>query len=721
MSKLQPALRRLAAAFETALQLRDTRDRELLRREAKELIGDFNATLKECREILENNRGIVKDGAGFVQNVMWGQSTQKKVDEQRTRIQFHVQKIEFFMESVRLEQSNARDGDIQEILAHTRELRGLSLNTSLEPIPEWLGSRFREALKINPPVSYTDIDNFPLEHGYEALYLHYKQSTVISLPTGDQTMEQYLDLLKAHWIVETLKRGAPYKALRPGSYYLRTIARLERLISDQYARPGLTTFSEEDLSKLNESSFLIWPVQKAATPRQLTEPSGLEEKILEISLPELPTVQKEDLVVFQRGPMTLRLARNIVPAVGPLRQESEKINTHIDRFIPLYAVPPSKSGSPPLAIKICDGKETGGTVYELKSEGDIFSLQRAVTGYEVVSDIKNVEWSLNRKKMRFLSKGLGNIDRVQMWYWKPLSAGKSLQDGSRKRQDSGTASLQCRSSVSSQGSNSTNATVAKVVNGENESICTTTQSDSGETVVAVRTQPQPVLFIFSKTEGGYALLHIECKHGQPQPKPTSTLTLNPVRPGLAIGGSCDCRHSEKSCTRAVIENVDSSTPRTFTVRRLAVSEAQLDLWDLSVFGLPEHPLFNHVKRVERLECDYLNLDFATVAERRKFNKHLRLLLKLRDEAEESFDRTIRRAAFFSDRPNHTSVAQQAASVTNPRAPAGPPYSGNSSQTNLSRVSTLPPSHRRISIASNFADSFHSALDPRYGTLLSPSA
>ncbi|KAJ9638211.1 hypothetical protein H2199_006898 [Coniosporium tulheliwenetii] len=464
VGKLQPALKRLVVAFEAALQLRDTRDRELLRREAKELIGDFNATLKECREILENNKGIVKDGAGFVQNVMWGQSTQKKVDEQRTRIQFHVQKIEFFMESVRLEQSNARDGDIQEILAHTRELRGLSLNTSLEPIPEYR--------------------QLPLEHGYEALYLHYKQSTVINPPTGDQTMEQYLDLLKAHWIIETLKRGAPYKALRPGSYYLRTVARLERLISDQYARPGLTAFSEEDLSKLNESSFLIWPVQKATTPRQLTEPSGLEEKILEISLPALPSVQKEDLLVFQRGPTTLRLARNIVPAAGPLRQESEKINIHIDRFIPLYAVPSSKSGSPPLAVKICDGKETGGTVYELKSEGDIFSFQRAVTGFEVVSDMKNVEWSLNRKKMRVFSKGLGNIGRVQMWYWKPLSAGRSLQEESRKRQDSGTATLQCRSSVSSQGSNSTNATIAKVVNGENESFCTTTQSDSGETVVA---------------------------------------------------------------------------------------------------------------------------------------------------------------------------------------------------------------------------------------------
>jgi hypothetical protein len=74
------------------------------------------------------------------------------------------------------------------------------------------------------------------------------------------------------------------------------------------------------------------------------------------------------------------------------------------------------------------------------------------------------------------------------------------------------------------------------------------------------------------------------------------LTLNLVRPGLQIvDTSCRCKKSSETCRRTVIENLQSNTPRPFTIRRLAVSEAHLDLWDLCVFGLPEHPLFKDTK------------------------------------------------------------------------------------------------------------------------------
>src|SRR4051812_39570884 len=90
VGNLQPTLKRLLDAFEWA-------DGEVHQKEAKELIGDFNGTLKECRELLGNHKGILRDGAGFVQNVRWGLSTQKRVDELRARIQFHIQTINLFL------------------------------------------------------------------------------------------------------------------------------------------------------------------------------------------------------------------------------------------------------------------------------------------------------------------------------------------------------------------------------------------------------------------------------------------------------------------------------------------------------------------------------------------------------------------------------------------------------------------------------------------------
>lgn len=138
------------------------------------------------------------------------------------------------------------------------------------------------------------------------------------------------------------------------------------------------------------------------------------------------------------------------------------------------------------------------------------------------------------------------------------------------------------------------------------------------------------------------------------------LTSNVVRPGLRIvDTSCECRRSNDSCQRTVIENIRSDTPIPFPVRRLAVSEAQRDQWDLSVFGLPEHPLFKDTKRVQPLICDYLELEFPTVADRKQFNSHLRLAFQLRDEAQKSHKRTMDRAIFFGDRPHHTQAVQKA--------------------------------------------------------------
>jgi hypothetical protein len=196
-----------------------------------------------------------------------------------------------------------------------------------------------------------------------------------------------------------------------------------------------------------------------------------------------------------------------------------------------------------------------------------------------------------------------------------------------------------------------------------------------------------------------------------------TLTLNIVRPGMKIvETSCECRKSNETCRRTVIENIRDEDPIPFTVRRLAVSEAQLDLWDLSVFGLPEHPHFMDPRRVKRLKCDYLDLEFPSVADRKKFNSHLKLAFKFRDEAQESSKRTMDRATYFSDRPHHTLVTQQSANVATIRASAMSACSINRSWTAISRAPTLPPTHRRISTTPNFIKSIDAALDPRLATM-----
>lgn len=69
--------------------------------------------------------------------------------------------------------------------------------------------RFRLSRSKNPPATYTDMNRIPLTESFNALYRHFTGSTYQfkGPETGDQTIEQYLNLLKAQWILLVLRNG----------------------------------------------------------------------------------------------------------------------------------------------------------------------------------------------------------------------------------------------------------------------------------------------------------------------------------------------------------------------------------------------------------------------------------------------------------------------------------------------------------------------------------
>ena len=477
-----------------------------LERESQELVGDFNATLAECREILTRHISLQRDRAGFIQNVVWAASVQKKVDELRIRIQFHAQKIYLIIEPVQLRLATNIAGDVSEILYLMKQHLLPQQELVFGNIPEWLDARFREALKKNLPATYKDIKHITLKDLFDLLYRHFRQSTVqfIDHESGEQTIEQYLELLKSQWILETIRHSIPYRQARPGSLYTRIIGQVEQRISKQYARQDLVIFSESDLAKLNSSAFLIWQAEVEATLKRLIDQNDQEEKILEISLAAPNRFRKHDLLVFRRSPTTMRLVRNAVEDESDISHpESEKINTHVDRFVPWYAIP----GSTNLMVEIRSGNETGGTTYDFRSEGHLFNFQRAFTGYQVVYDMPRTGWSLNKQQLKFGSKSLESTGRLQIWLWNPLPAMQTQPLRSPQLSTSPSSSL----SGNSQWTNTTNATVAKVVQRCNSSIVSVAENNNGDSVIAAVKPHLPIILIFTKLEEKYTFLCLECK------------------------------------------------------------------------------------------------------------------------------------------------------------------------------------------------------------------
>lgn len=61
-----------------------------------DIVGDYNATLNECRELLRMNRRYLST-TGVIKNVSWNALVQPSVDRLRNRIIFHNTKIQLFL------------------------------------------------------------------------------------------------------------------------------------------------------------------------------------------------------------------------------------------------------------------------------------------------------------------------------------------------------------------------------------------------------------------------------------------------------------------------------------------------------------------------------------------------------------------------------------------------------------------------------------------------
>jgi hypothetical protein len=107
----------------------------------------------------------------------------------------------------------------------------------------------------------------------------------------------------------------------------------------------------------------------------------------------------------------------------------------------------------------------------------------------------------------------------------------------------------------------------------------------------------------------------------------------------------------------------------FTVRRLLVKEENINSWNLSLFAQPRHPDFYNRNVLEEMSCKFLNLDFATLEDKRTFDLKFNNALDLRDKAENQFRAICNMTQFLADRPRQ--VLRSPTSTIVPSLPSSP--------------------------------------------------
>jgi hypothetical protein len=472
------------------------------------LVGDIKQTIDEAKEIASSHIKIQRNAAGFIHNVIWAAHAEAKVDVLRKTMQFHAQKIFLVIEPVNLKLLTTIDGKMDEMLEKLDKLLGVP-PYSLPELAGWLSIRFGEALRTNQPTPFEQLSKIPLKEGFDALYLHYRESTYAfrDPETAEQTVEQYLNLLKCQWLLNVLRNGDKFQ--RAGPLYPRLIKQVEQRIIKEHQRVDIVRFHDTELKKVNPTAFLIWPSEQVVDVRNATYPNNGEHIILRLTLPTPLVGEKDSAVVFRTGPMTLRIAKRSIDRVGNPYYENEHYNIHQDMLVPFYAIAEDTASNrqstaiplqPSSSISIYRGNATGAIDYTLGSDVDVFNFQRAVTGYQVVFD-KRVTWAIKQSgAFSQLSRGQG---RMQIWHWKPL---EELTTATNQV----TSSTASAHSPRSHTSTTSDAVVERLLQRRDTSRFTIDERSTAASVICATTPPHPVIVIYGKRNEVYTYYQIEC-------------------------------------------------------------------------------------------------------------------------------------------------------------------------------------------------------------------
>ena len=585
------------------------------------ICGNFRRTLERCKTFLQRKE-FFKWHDGFIYNVLWDATgVHAEMERLKAQLHGHVMKTKAvlapleFQLILNLEESMKRShADIVdrmgrhhvEIMDYLEKLSWLIVGrpskfeqtelttqsrTGCE-IPAELEARFSlRSPYLSQDDLYSGTAHFTIGDLAGAFVAHLEVSTVNFDPgpyLAERTavMTDYLNLMKSVWILSKIKSSTTFCVEPPESLWRRYVQGLQAQLGKQTSRFSQDASESERLTPPPLEAVLDSPVQDFDVlvltevedkPGPLTEKDQMD-KLLELEIPTDDKASEHHLFVLRASADTLKIKISTTTSTTTrdqkviIRQALTEHGVNLARvqLTPLYAVPGSNAKA--LNMKFRDESSVGNDVpVSFKSLTDLLKFQRAITGYYVALDKRDVRTeSFYQRGMSLTGNRVHEQGRVQIWVPKKL---EPVLPGSGDSRHSNT----------SQNQSPTFGTSAAATL---ESISYTAVKDSS-VESALPALSRASTFV---TPQGLGHIHHKPKHpilvfflsrvGDDGEQYLSFLTVKIDDQTFVRRQSCDCHKAGKSCRDSSLEHKSSALEAS-----RYVAGTDLDAWNIAAPGL----------------------------------------------------------------------------------------------------------------------------------------
>ncbi|KAK4208074.1 hypothetical protein QBC37DRAFT_432488 [Rhypophila decipiens] len=598
--------------------------------DAKYIAGDFVKTVKACKELFAKKERFKKK-AGFLGNAKYAIWDHPQFEGLRGQLLFHSQTLNLVTASVDTDLLLRIYQDVSELLERQRSPGGTrEIHRPRNLVPAWLDNTFKENVTLSPPRNFTNVKDIPLRDGCLALRQHFYRLSKHGIETHsgrEQSILQYVYLLKCAWLIDVLKGGDHFDSRSPGEPLRRFLSNVEMEVYNRlrnWAKSKETPITEEELTATlaaNNDAFLIWEAVEQRKRMLAWEPKEGEQKLAEISLAD-----DERLIVFRCGPTTRRMVVVIETeddVIQSKHQGEVYLDIRLDQFIPLYTM---STGQKDLRVLIYRQNVATPDEYRLADKRAAWTLQQAITGYKVRADERDVELEILLPVWSSPSSRKEQITgRAHAWAWEPLAQdspqhveeepGEEIADLSSPSSRSfsfsrisrgSTYSMQsepksfARSSTSRGRPSTSQTSLPSIIERRRSSTSASTIAPSisagpSKPAVVVGEPPiPPAIVFFATSENIFTCFHLNM---------TSDLFIDK--------SACDCGATDKqvakSCCLMVIARHGKKNFKVQTKR-----------WDLSPPSSGRPSPNNNTTSVESVTCMELRLKFPTPEKREDF-------------------------------------------------------------------------------------------------------
>ncbi|KAE9570088.1 hypothetical protein CGCF415_v009606 [Colletotrichum fructicola] len=374
-----------------------------------EIIGDYQGTLRECIELIDNNNRY-RLNSGPLRNIEWNVLVAPAADRLRARIALHNSKVLHVLKPFEIDllcrvredihrvhhdlvdRISAVHGDLHRLIGVLVPDLQVALDQQAQQqeqsldIPLLVKDGLLKAWESRSP----DEPAPGLKEITDAFVVHFDHSTVNFTPAGILVenkiprLEQYLSLLKCVWLKERIDESPELKQAVPGvSHWPSYVQELEDCLSTQCGR-FKHDLVKPSLAGLTSDMLDIWPEKELPQLVDVVTKDALMEQVLDIPLQGSgANVQRRLQLLRRMGADGRRFRINITGveqgAVRSARRQAETIDFDITSVIlnPLYANP-SSSGVLEMILR----KDERIARLSFMGRKDIIKFQQAVTGFK---------------------------------------------------------------------------------------------------------------------------------------------------------------------------------------------------------------------------------------------------------------------------------------------------------------------------------------------------